>query len=312
MDVLTHPDAIHPVVVDTDMALDDVRALLALLAEPRLELLAVVTVEGSASLGRGTDNLVGLLQSLDRTDVAVLRGTAFEGGPAPGWRARVERLAGAGFPSPRGRIEVESSVAGLSNLLERCEGDLRYLALGPLGNLVALQRGHASALQRLASIWIPAEVGANGEVDAWNLRFDPAATGEVFETAPRLVLVDVSVWRRIDARVALSSVEGSGAAARWIRHTLEDEAADVIHWQIYDELVVAAAAGGGQVEYDAHRYVLAAEKGGTCRLRRRDDGNVTVVRFNDIDATLGYLRQRWEASAGQRVAGVSHPRDGQE
>lgn len=42
--------------VDTDMGLDDVRSLFALLGDPRMDIHGIITVEGSASLGKGMDN----------------------------------------------------------------------------------------------------------------------------------------------------------------------------------------------------------------------------------------------------------------
>lgn len=301
-----------PVVVDTDMALDDVRALMALLAEPRVDVRGVATVEGSASVGRGTDNLVGLLESLRRTDIGVFRGAHLRGEPAPRWRDRVDRLGGAGFPPPRGTIEVGVASQGVMSLLDLHEGKLKYLALGPLRNLVVLQKAQACSLDRMESIWIPANVGPDLEIDAWNLEFDRASTREVFESDAFIVLVDVSVGRQIDAQALLSSVEGESESAHWIRRSLGAEPADAVHWQIYDELVVAAVADRGLAEHDVFRYVLVTGQDGVYRLKPQDDGNVTVVRFKDIDATIEYLRQRWETQVGRSAHSSSddiEPRD---
>jgi len=41
------------ILIDTDMGLDDVRALFALLADPCIDICGIVTVEGSASSARG-------------------------------------------------------------------------------------------------------------------------------------------------------------------------------------------------------------------------------------------------------------------
>ncbi|MCK4236873.1 MAG: hypothetical protein KAX38_07120, partial [Candidatus Krumholzibacteria bacterium] len=44
--------------IDTDMGLDDVRAIFALLADTLIDIHCIVTVEGSASIGKGLDNLI--------------------------------------------------------------------------------------------------------------------------------------------------------------------------------------------------------------------------------------------------------------
>jgi len=312
MDEHEHQPTASPIVVDTDMALDDVRALLALLAEPRVDVRAVATVEGSASVGRGTDNLVGLLENIQRTDVEVLRGAQLPGQPAPFWRDRVERLGGAGFPPPRGRIEVGVASLGVMAALDRHPGALKYLALGPLSNLALLQEAQPWCLDRMESIWIPADIGPDLELDAWNLRFDRASTRDVFEADALLVLVDVSVGRQIDARALLQSVTSDSPAAAWIHRTLADESADAVHWQIYDELVAAAVADRGLVEHDVARYSLTTGQDGAYRLKPQDDGNVTVVRFKDVNATTNYLKQRWESPplAVDRPTGAAvEPRD---
>jgi len=61
-------------IIDTDMGLDDARAIFALIASRADEIKYFVTVEGSASLGKACDNLVGLLESMDIDDVPIYRG----------------------------------------------------------------------------------------------------------------------------------------------------------------------------------------------------------------------------------------------
>ena len=134
----------------------------------------------------------------------------------------MDRLGGAGFPPPRGRIEVGVAAEGVMSLLDQHEGELKYLALGPLRNLVTLHKARAGSLDRMESIWIPAGIGPDLEVDAWNLEFDRASTREVFEADAFIVMVDVSVGRQIDARTVLGSLEGESEAARWIRRSLTD------------------------------------------------------------------------------------------
>jgi hypothetical protein len=88
-----------PVIVDTDVALDDVRALALLLADPRIDLRAVVTSDGSSAPAVGARNITRVLRYLDRADVPVAAGDKL-GLPAPAWRAMSEALGGAELPAP--------------------------------------------------------------------------------------------------------------------------------------------------------------------------------------------------------------------
>ena len=89
------------IIVDTDMGLDDVRAILAILADSTTSVIGIVATEGSASLGKGSDNLIGLLESLELDDMPVYRGARGDGAHPPPWRRTADALAGNPFPPPR-------------------------------------------------------------------------------------------------------------------------------------------------------------------------------------------------------------------
>ena len=61
----------RPVILDGDPGHDDALAMLLALASPSLEVLAVTTVAGNASLERTTRNALRVLTLLGRTDVPV-------------------------------------------------------------------------------------------------------------------------------------------------------------------------------------------------------------------------------------------------
>ena len=302
-----------PVIVDTDMALDDVRAIYALLAEPGVVVNGLATVEGSASLGRGTDNLVGMLESCGRPEVPVWMGGRATYAEAPVWRARADRLGSAGFAPPRGSVQVGEYVQGMEPVLERHQGLLEYLALGPLTNLVTLQEAQPGALGRMEQIWIPAEVAQDGTVRSWNFEYDPGSARRVFEDddAP-LVLLDISVGDDLDGLAVLGGLQGPAAGASWIERSLSAEPVSVVHWIIYDELVVAAVAGPDLVEMDVSCYRLLTDGDGPWRLKPQDDGNVLVARFKDVGAAVEYLRGRWETEMARGTAAENQEIDARE
>ena len=60
-----HAENKTEIIIDTDMGLDDVRTLMAILADTTLEVTGILTVDGSAAVGKATDNLIGLLEEND-------------------------------------------------------------------------------------------------------------------------------------------------------------------------------------------------------------------------------------------------------
>ncbi|MFH1998066.1 MAG: nucleoside hydrolase, partial [Planctomycetota bacterium] len=136
---LGHDEKSLPVLIDTDMGLDDVRALYALLASESLDIHGLITVEGSASIGKGTDNLMGLLETNNMPIPDLYMGAAATGLEAPPWRSAANRLSGLGFPPPRTIRPVEEPYAKLRQLISTHYQKLHYLALGPLGNLARME-----------------------------------------------------------------------------------------------------------------------------------------------------------------------------
>ena len=208
--VLAAQVPVRDMIIDTDMGLDDVRALFAILADTNSTVLGIVTVEGSASLGKGTDNLIGLLESLGLEDLPVYRGMRRAGAESPPWRSTADGLAGNPFPPPR-HIAALDLRDGYRDLCTGAGEKPRYLALGPLGNLAALQ---GKMLGEMESIWLPAVV-AEGRLRGWNLAFDPESALDILSRAKDIVIVDVGPANGMDARSILESVEGTSAAARY-------------------------------------------------------------------------------------------------
>ena len=92
------------IIVDTDMGLDDARAIFALLGSRGIEIAAFCTVEGSASAVKASDNLIGLIESAGSAPVTVYRGF-------PG---KTKRASRSGDHTPRDSAAIPSLPRGLS------------------------------------------------------------------------------------------------------------------------------------------------------------------------------------------------------
>ncbi len=286
-----HPPSGTAVVVDTDMALDDVRAIYALLAEPGIDVRALATVEGSASVGRGTDNLVGMLEDAGMTAAPVLRGEALAGAQPPPWRGRVDGLRGATFAPPQGRVSVGPVAEGLGASSHGAD----YVALGPVTNLARLLAARPGALDDIGAVWLPAQVRGGDQLDAWNLEFDAEATRAVFAAGRPTVVVNVAPGETLDTVRILQQLSGDSPALRWIHRSLSGESGTTPHWLIYDELVAVALARPDLIRMRPQRYALTGAGADTFRLVEVGDGPVQVAEITDLDAAMAHLADRWQA-----------------
>jgi inosine-uridine nucleoside N-ribohydrolase len=275
------------IVVDTDMGLDDARALFALLADDALDVEAIIVTEGAASSERGLANLFGLLEAAGKAGIPVFAGTRLDG--APPWRETADALAGFS-PATRGDARKPLPLEELPALLAE-EGDVVWLALGPLGSLASLARGHAEAFGRIETIYIPARIG-DGPLGAWNLNADPRAAKIVFERARAIVIVDVSAGLAA-VEGLLASILRDTPAARFARNTLAGHGADP-HAFLYDELAAACAIDHSIASTDGKRF-RSGIRGDSLALEPDTRGNVVVARIDEPKAAAEVLRSRWES-----------------
>jgi len=278
--------AYRDIIIDTDMGLDDVRAIFALLADSACAIQGIVTVEGSASLGKGTDNLIGLLEKIYVDDVPVYRGDRLQGAGPPPWRGTADALAGNPFPPPR-YVTTRDARDGLHDLIAGSKTPPIYLALGPLGNLAALD---TEVIGMIESIWIPAVVDKD-KLDGWNLSFDPESAFDVLSRSPGIVVVDVGPARGLDARSILESVGGSSVAARWIQGLLSGAGG---HLMIYDEIAALAAVRPELVTFDTARYSIARNGKENFKLERTEKGPIRIARIADLETAASELAALWE------------------
>ena len=283
-------------IVDTDMGLDDARAIFALLGSRGIEIAAFCTVEGSASAVRAADNVIGLIESAEAAPVIVYRGFPGSSKEPPPWRAHAEGLGGHPFPPPR--VLSHSPLADNVSRPERLPEGV-WLALGPLTNLAELERRNPGALQDI-EVWMPVSIDGK-TVDGWNFGYDPEAAGLVMETAGTIFLVDVS-WEGDPGRL-LRDVEGNTQAARWITATVGGGTG--AHVFLFDEIAAAAVAAPDLFEVGGETFEPVALAEGRFSLTGSDSGRIRIVRLKKGADLEGYLHGVWEAP-GMEHKGHAH------
>jgi pyrimidine-specific ribonucleoside hydrolase len=173
-----------PAIVDTDMGLDDVRALALILSNPHLDVKAVVTSDGAASPQAGVQNLRRVLQFLGHPNLPVGQGAASQALPPP-WRARSDSLGGAPLPAAAAAAPVPTSRDLLVQTLRGQPEKFTYICLGPLTNLAAVLKQDPDLRLRLSGVYYSGS--PPGVPDpSWNTARDPEAARRVFASGLRI------------------------------------------------------------------------------------------------------------------------------
>lgn len=202
-----------PMILDTDMGVDDWLAALLLLRRPEAELRAItVTGAGLAHLGPGVSHALGLVALTGREGVAVAAGLTrpLRGGHAfpDAWRRKVDNLEGLTLPAPRQAPHGQTAVEVILASSHDAGGKLVLVATGPLTNVAAALQQDASLARRLRTVYImggavdvPGNVHAEcPEIDnraaEWNFFVDPHAAAAVLSSGAPVTLVPLDATNR--------------------------------------------------------------------------------------------------------------------
>lgn len=193
--------AATPVIVDTDMASDDIMALSYLLKLPGISVQAV-TVEGTGEAHgpAGARNVLRLMRSLGiRRPIPVGYGppdpvSGFRSFP-PAWRKAADGMYNLNLPPWKGSQPAESAVRLLVDTIRRSARPVELITLGPLTNVaLALQAdpGLASKIARVFSMAGAVQVDGNEPIRQraeWNVYVDAAAASRVLRSGVPLTFI---------------------------------------------------------------------------------------------------------------------------
>lgn len=229
-----------PVIVDTDLAGDDIVALAYLAGHPGVDLLAVsVSGTGEVTCPRGAEIATALLAELARTDVPVACGVSE---PLSGdrrfpsdWRTAADNAWELELPAVAVPVGGPDAVTLLTEQVSAEERPVVLLTLGPLTNVARAMTDQPDLVSGLARVVImggaldvPGNVqldGAAAVPDAeWNVYVDPSAAEIVVASGAPITLVTLDATNRLpitDAAVDLLASNDLNAATAVARHVLE-------------------------------------------------------------------------------------------
>lgn len=197
-------------IIDTDPGVDDGMAIQLALSSPELEVVALTTVYGNASVGQTTINALRLLELANFSNIPVAKGAdspmvgSFTGGVP---HVHGEDGQGNTFASAPGSKPVEQRASSfLVDQIKKHPGLLTIVALGPLTNLAQALQLDPSISKLVAEVVI---MGGNAfcagnatPAAEANILADPHAADLVLGADWPVTLIGLDVTHRINMKSA--------------------------------------------------------------------------------------------------------------
>jgi pyrimidine-specific ribonucleoside hydrolase len=291
-----------PLLIDTDVAPDDLVALAFLLASPMVETRAItVSGTGEAHCGPGVDVVLRLLERLDAppVDVACGRETPIAGDHAfpDAWRANVDDGSGLTLPSTSRQPFAGDAVQLISEIADGVDG-LRILTLGPMTNLADALNSHPQLVQQIESVYamggalfVPGNVRFGGppenEVAEWNVYVDPTAVQVVIDSGLTVRLISLDGTNQVPVTEAFAKrvqedATGPGAlvlAELFAGHPFMTDGT----YFLWDPLAAAIAAGHPLGSFSTARVDVEEAEGPEVGFTRPVEGTPNVEYLSAAD-----------------------------
>jgi len=288
--------------VDTDVAPDDLVAIAFLLASPKVDVEAItVSGTGEAHCGAGVDVVLRLLERLDAPpiDVACGRETPIAGDHAfpDAWRDGVDDGSGLSLPSTSRQPFAGTAAELIATTADDVDG-LRVLLLGPMTNLADALSGHQDLAGRLESVYamggalfVPGNVGFGGppdnQVAEWNIYVDPTAAQQVIDSGLTVRLVSLDGTNQVPVTQAFAQhvqqeATGLGALVLAELFVSRPYMADGTYF-LWDPLAAAIAADYPLGSFSAARVEVETEEGPESGFTRPVEGTPNVEYLSAAD-----------------------------
>jgi pyrimidine-specific ribonucleoside hydrolase len=226
------------IIIDTDCASDDLRAISLILSQPGINILAFLTSDGSVAPAKGAVKVNSILGTFGKKDIPVAAGNVLQGN-GPAWRSFNTRLSWG--ESQNDEVSAVKPVQLLKDILTGQDERVSLVCLGPLTNIAELIREDKSLLRKIDRIvWYNDSVSPFA---GYNYEADRAAADLVIGSDVRIDIISnlgrnnavfdrelysVCKSSRTKAAVLLTSVFNEPEAMKKLN---ED------HFRLYDDLV---------------------------------------------------------------------------
>lgn len=307
-----------PLVIDTDLAVDSVMALLYLLGRPEVDI-AAITVSGTGEVrcGPGAEIAAGVVALAGEEGIPVACGP---GEPLSGsnafpaeWRSAADEAWGLDLPAGEAPSELPAPDL-LVSVISSSDGALVVFTDGPLTNLAAALRLDPGIAEKIAMVYVMGgaiDVSGNTPVNPdaeYNIWVDPTAAAEVFASGVPVTLVPLDATNQVPLEArhvrALEQHAAAPAAAAVLTMLQPNEDWDLYFW---DQLAAAIVVDESVAEFET--MALAVTTGGGPDsigvTRRALDGYEIRVAVT-VDA-VRFEREFLSSLTGQDVGPIAKP-----
>ena len=214
------------VIIDTDPGIDDTAAILMALASSELDVVALTTTFGNASVETCTANALRILEAAGRSDIPVFMGA---GKPLlraanAGWASHIHggdglgEIIGSQEQGPKTEVQDKHAVPAIIDAVMGSPGEITVLALGRMTNValaISLEPRMAGAVQEIVvmggAVTVPGNVSG---VATANLHEDPESASIVYRSGASIVQVGLDVCNRVTVSPEqLEAIAGTGSPA---------------------------------------------------------------------------------------------------
>ena len=229
-------------IVDTDMALDDIRAIIMLLNSNSFDIPLIVASDGAVTPQVGCRNLCKILNYLGKNRIKVAAGRLLKK-PAPAWRLWSEELNLPLSHNGKMRISTEGAAEAITTTLMESKKNFIYLCLGPLTNLadaLTLNPRIRDKISRVVFIG-----GSPGDfAPGWNYMRDPESVRIVFKSGLNIYCLNVSKGKvlpfnqKLLGRIKGIKSRAACAITGLYKNTARRKLLSTYHSRVWDEMAV--------------------------------------------------------------------------
>lgn len=283
-------------IIDTDPGIDDLVTLALAARSPEVNVVAVTTTYGNASLHATTRNARAVLEHAGRADIPVHPGSERPLSRPPVSGAAMHGSSGVGYAEVTAATSVTADPAALLRALESVAAPLTLLTLGPLTNLAHALDRDSSAVKRavachLAMLGAFSERGAPDRLADFNAWADPEAVHRVLQAGLPTTVVPLEVTRRMIlpadhvARLAQSPDRLSRWLAGALRYSVEAHRRirGVHGCAVNDVLTLGQILVPGLLTVEERRIEVDLDEGERRGHTRVREGGAAIQVATDVD-----------------------------
>ena len=194
-----------PVILDVDPGHDDAVAIMMACGSPGLDLLAVTTVAGNATLPKTTRNALRVLSLIGRADVPVAAGAS---GPLVRELRTAEDIHGESgmdgpdIPEPTFEPDDRGAIELIADTLREAPDPVTLIPVGPLTNIAEFLRTHPDLKEKISRVSLMGgSMGLGNTTPAaeFNIYVDPEAAREVFGSGLPITMSGLDVTHQAGA-----------------------------------------------------------------------------------------------------------------